>query len=251
MTDRALPVCIGISLALHLLVIGHGLGSRPADARAVPPEPVAIRLRLRGPAAEVIEAEAPTPAVAVSPEPLPPVPGAPPEPRRPEPVPVPPPVTKPESPPARSTHEPDPRERARIGPTARPVRAKPSSEAAEGVVDPPGVSAAPSDSVPATGQDGDDEDRLARYVEAIRSRVEDRKRYPPLARKRSVEGRVVARVAIGADGRIDAVEYDGRAEPLLRRATESAIRAAAPYPAPPDGAITIELPVDYSLRDAS
>lgn len=103
----------------------------------------------------------------------------------------------------------------------------------------------------ATGAEGEDEDRLARYVESLRSRVEGRKRYPPLARKRSVEGRVIARLVIRADGDLDSLELRGTNSPLLRRATRDAIRSAAPYPAPPDGALTIELPIDYSLRDAS
>ncbi|MFO0688332.1 MAG: TonB family protein [Myxococcota bacterium] len=103
----------------------------------------------------------------------------------------------------------------------------------------------------ATGRGDEQDDPYARYIESVRTAVQARKHYPPLARKRAVEGRVVARVAIRADGRIQAIDFEQGAQPLLRRATHDAIRAAEPYPAPPSGAVTIELPIDYSLRDAS
>ena len=106
-------------------------------------------------------------------------------------------------------------------------------------------------SQPAEDVSRDSQDRLASYVETVRRRIQDRRRYPPLARKRAVEGRIVARLAIRADGRIESVEFRDSAPRLLRRATDDAIRKAAPYPVPPGGALTIELPVDYSLRDAS
>lgn len=255
MTDRALHVCIGLSLALHVLLIGQGLGAGRADAIAEPREPVPVRIRLRGPQTQRVETTSPTPPVVRESEPpapvAKPVAKSDPKPPKPRPKPPEPPLAKREPPPEPSPAAPHVQEVARVEPETHAVAEPTTSALEEAVNAAPSVSAAPSEISRATGREDDEEDRLARYVEAIRSRIEGRKRYPPLARKRSVEGRVVARVAIGVDGRIRSVEYDRGAQPLLRRATEDAIRAAAPYPAPPDGALTIELPIDYSLRDAS
>ncbi|MBK7948300.1 MAG: energy transducer TonB [Deltaproteobacteria bacterium] len=252
MSDRALKLCIGLSLAIHLIV-SLGLSGARFTTTSVRPPPAAppVRLRLAGASSEPERADARRPEVSAAPP-------------RTEPTRNPAPKTKPELQPENAESvlqesvRPEPAVEATATPAPLPatsnalaaleVQAESNPERFEAGAS---SSTAPAGSAGAGSVDEQAADLLARYVEAIRARVRDRKRYPPLARKRAVEGRVVARIAIRADGRLDAVEFDDDAPPLLRRATDEAIRSAGPYAAPPAGAITIELPVDYSLRDAS
>jgi|JI10StandDraft_1071094.scaffolds.fasta_scaffold130724_3 protein TonB len=249
MSDRALRIGVGLSLALHVLAAVGLSGPRFATPILRPPaQAPAVRVRLSGPP------EISTPIAADRP----PVAAAPPSARPESPIPKKP-ATRPEETSPRPTTRPVP----------EPVAPEPESIVAEparqnlAAVDP---EVSPRAARPAGGRPGEadsahlpsdrasaeeEANRLARYVEAVRARIEARKRYPSMARKRAVEGRVVARVAIRADGELTGIEFDGAAPALLRRATDDAIRAASPYPAPPAGPLTIELPVDYSLRDAS
>lgn len=235
MPDRSLQICVGLSLAIHLIA-SVGLSGERGETKLVRPPTAAapVRVRLAGPPSEPAATEGARPNASAAP------PRTEPAPSRPKPV-----TRKPEAESVVATPAPEnpPIELAALD--AQPFM---SDEA----VDSGSPSPTAPDRLPGeSASEEDEEDRLARYVDAIRTRVHDRKHYPPLARKRAVEGRVVARVAIRADGSLTAVEFDGKAPPLLRRATEDAIRSAAPYPAPPAGAMTIELPVEYSLHDAS
>jgi len=261
MKDRALRNGIATSLGLHVLlgIAVAWLGQHAAPALPKPAATEILYVRLAGPKTKVIDAEAgrgvamPRRGAAKA---LPPVSAPPPEARPVEPE-APKPTVKPPPEPA---PEPTPEADPIASPVAVASRADSSASRADagssagserGSVDEAGGTSGGGAMGRATGGGGDEENRLARYVEAIRSRIQTYKRYPPLARKRSVEGRVVARVAIRADGRIATIDFESGAQPLLRRATDDAIRGAAPYPAPPDGEITIEFPIDYSLREAS
>lgn len=250
MSDRAFQLGIGLSLALHVVAAIVLSGPQWATPIVRPPAQAAsVRVRLASPQRAAAATEANPPAVAAPP----------PARERPERTAK---RVELKNEHARPQAEPEPLVEARTeapepGPPDAPptqtlAAASPASTpnelATESGVPGPSPAADLPSARPATE---DDASRLARYVEEIRARIEARKRYPAMARKRSVEGRVVARVVIRADGRVSAVEFDGGAPALLRRATDDAIRAAAPYPAPPAGAMTIELPVDYSLRDAS
>jgi protein TonB len=104
---------------------------------------------------------------------------------------------------------------------------------------------------PTTERLRDSEERLARYVAEVRAMILAQKRYPRLARKRSIEGAVEARIEIGADGSLSGLRLSESAPRVLSRATEEAIERAAPFPTPPEGVRVIEIPVDYSLLDAS
>jgi len=246
MSDRAFPIAVGLSLALHGIAAIALAGPRVATPIVPPPaQAPSVRVRLAGPPQVEAASDSRPPTVAAAPprrerteridENV--------EPERPQPAPEPVLDAGPPDPEARSLESAPTTTLAAVDPEAASNAAR--SEAR--FSDPSG-----SADLPSTRPSAEDEsNRLARYVEAVRERIEARKRYPSMARKRAVEGRVVARVAIRADGRVSAVEFDGGAPALLRRATDDAIREAAPYPAPPAGALTIELPVDYSLRDAS
>lgn len=245
MSNRALQISIGLSLAIHLIVSIALSGERWTATVVRPPAAASpVRVRLAGPSTDRPRAASPQPTVKAAPP-------------RPAPAPAPRPEaeTRPsktlpnETPPIKTPPGESPSsEPAAVETAAVDVAALSSDIGSDGGA--PGPST--PDRRPGPGSSNEDEeDRLARYVETIRARVQARKRYPPLARKRAVEGRVLARLAIRADGRLSTVEFEGDVAPLLRRATDDAIRSAEPYPAPPAGAITIELPVDYSLRDAS
>ena len=251
MSDRAFQIGIGLSLALHL--VAAAMFSRPRWATPIvrPPEQAAsVRVRVASPSRAEAAAVSNPPAFAAPPPPR--------ERERPERV-----VKRIEQaePDTEPAQEPVVEQKTEaeveapeaIEAAAQTLLAAAGASESDAVPTDAGVPGpAPAADLPnALPSEADDPSRLARYVEEVRARIEARRRYPAMARKRSVEGRVVARVAIRADGRVSAIEFDGGAPALLRRATDEAIRSAAPYPAPPAGAMTIELPVDYSLRDAS
>lgn len=77
----------------------------------------------------------------------------------------------------------------------------------------------------------------------IRERVRERLIYPPLARRQGWTGQVRVEFTICADGSIEGLKISassGRA--LLDQQAMRAVRAAAPFPAPPAPAI-VNLPV--------
>ena len=90
------------------------------------------------------------------------------------------------------------------------------------------------------------------YFEMVRRRVEHNKRYPDFARKRQLEGRVGVRFVIAADGRLRNVMLVKRAAAeTLNQAALAAVRAAEPFPRPPDalfnGPISLELSIVFEL----
>jgi protein TonB len=97
---------------------------------------------------------------------------------------------------------------------------------------------------------GTDESEIARYVALVRTRVDERKVYPAIARRRGVEGRVVARLRIDESGRLLRLETERGTSAVLGRSARSAIEAASPFPPPPDGEFELEIALQYSL-DAS
>lgn len=97
---------------------------------------------------------------------------------------------------------------------------------------------------------GEDESELARYVALVRMRIDARKVYPAIARRRGVEGRVVARIRIDEAGRVLSLDTASGSSAVLGRSARDAIQAAAPFPPPPDGEFELEIALRYSL-DAS
>lgn len=209
-----------------------------------PSTPVATDYGLEQVVAVQLLARTPLPTSAPASPPAPPtVAPPPPDPREQTPVEAPKPKT---SPPRDAVAPPAPRPQPT--PAAEPVAAIP-------IVMPP-VAAAPavasvSPVEAAPPPVGTQEDELARYVERIRDLVHHQKRYPRMARKRGIEGLVTIRLRIDASGSVDALEIESGAPGILSRATEQAVRQAAPFPAPPDGANVILLDLEYSLRDYS
>lgn len=113
----------------------------------------------------------------------------------------------------------------------------------------PAVSAAfptpePASAVPA----GTDRDERAEYVHYVGGLVKEQRRYPRLARKRKITGEVLVEIEIGPHGDVTAVRPVSESPRVLLRATEEAIRRAAPFRSPPGGSIAFRLPLAYDLQ---
>ncbi|MFO7496193.1 MAG: TonB family protein [Desulfobacterales bacterium] len=102
----------------------------------------------------------------------------------------------------------------------------------------PPAAAAPSGAVASTRD----------YLEMVRMRVENKKRYPDLARKRQLEGRVGVRFVIAPDGRLQqAAVVSPAAAEILNQAALAAVRAAEPFPRPPATLFSGPIPVEVSI----
>ncbi len=91
-------------------------------------------------------------------------------------------------------------------------------------------------------------DAMPSYVAEVRRRIESKKRYPAMARRRREEGRVLARVSISSNGALRGLDLEEKAPLSLRRATRSAIQGAAPFPVPPRGEVMVEISVVWQVR---
>jgi len=90
------------------------------------------------------------------------------------------------------------------------------------------------------------------YLAIVRIKIEQHKKYPPLARIKQNEGRVVVRFVITLEGRakkIQVIKSSGYKS--LDEAALKAIKTAAPFPKPPSHlfkrTIPIELPIIFKL----
>ncbi len=98
-----------------------------------------------------------------------------------------------------------------------------------------------------TGTGLDPEEAIRAYIDLVRKRIDALKRYPSLARSRSVEGTVVALVHLAAAGGVESVEIVESPSGLLTEPTRRAILAAGPFPAPPGELRRIRVPIRYRL----
>jgi protein TonB len=170
------------------------------------------------------------------------------------------------APPRRAVVRPAPR-----APVPRPGRApvaipKPAEPASAAAPDRPGAeSAAPAGgmgidvaSAPpggglgtgagqVAGPGGGDE--IAAYLARIHALLSRHQRYPAMARRRALEGSVLLQLRIGADGRIESARAERGAPKLFARSALDAVDRAGRLPAPPRGALLIELPLRFQLED--
>lgn len=220
---------VTLSCALHV-VLASFLAVRwtpRAEPAAIAPVEVVL---LREPAPE--PAASPAPPAATPPRVVPPpAPVARPVPQRrvaakpaPKPAPVAPPVLAP-------------------APVATP--ALPQEAGGTGTPTAAVSSAPPS---PGGGRGTGGGDPVASYVASVLRRIETKKRYPPLAKSRGVEGIVVVTLWISPAGGLERLEVGGGASPLLVSSTRDAIEKASPFPPPPDGMPSIRVPIRYALR---
>ena len=74
-----------------------------------------------------------------------------------------------------------------------------------------------------------------KYLQLVRSRIEENRHYPMIARKLGQEGQVPVRFIIAADGSLKELKLEKSCgNRALDEAALAAVRAAAPFPAPPD-----------------
>jgi len=95
--------------------------------------------------------------------------------------------------------------------------------------------------IPAAGRDRD----FRSAILEIRKRIEAKKRYPLLARRRGWEGDVLVEIVLGGAGELEVLRLLRHSGfPLLDRATLTAVRAAVPFPPVPG---RVKIPVSYRL----
>jgi protein TonB len=86
---------------------------------------------------------------------------------------------------------------------------------------------------------------LEQYLVELLASIEEQKRYPALAKRRSIEGKVQVRFNLACDGRITDLDISG-SHRLLQKAANKAIKAAYPFPEiPPE--LRCPLPIRYAM----
>ncbi len=250
---RSLATWVVVSFLLHLALAGW-LRERRLTASADTPSPEAATVRIAWVAAEPQpEAEeSPMPPIEPSEAPVeePPL-----EPQRqpePEPVPEPPPertaaeAPRPPEPAPEPVAAPQPLETP-----AEPSEELPPSEAAVESVEAPVEPAAPAAVSAAAPTAPVDEsaaaDAMASYIERIQRLIEQHKSYPMMARRRGLEGEVTIELWIDALGSVESISRIGESPKIFWSQTRRAVNSAAPFPAPPDGAVRIVFPLRYDL----
>lgn len=91
------------------------------------------------------------------------------------------------------------------------------------------------------------------YLQQVRTRIEEGRRYPLTARKLGQEGRVLVRFVIATDGGLEELELgESCGTRSLDEAALAALRAAAPFPAPPEeffpDAAAMQIVIAFALR---
>ncbi len=86
------------------------------------------------------------------------------------------------------------------------------------------------------------------YFGLVRARIEERKRYPLVARKRGVEGQVLVQFTINPDGSLKGLKILKKSpHGILNRAALSAVEDAAPFPKPPAKEFTGPIPLQITI----
>jgi protein TonB len=92
-------------------------------------------------------------------------------------------------------------------------------------------------------------DALAAYVARVRDAIARHKKYPSLARRRGIEGRVTLKLSIASDGSVLSSATLGSPPVLLARSALAAVASASPFEPPPAGSLRIEVPIRYALNE--
>jgi protein TonB len=228
------------SLALHGAFFG-ALVAIMLRHPVVPPEPPPIRVQLL----RIAETPAPAPQVAaVVAPPAPKVAPAPPKPKTVAPQPV----------VARVTAKPAPAPKPIApAPVVEAAASAPSQTAAVSAPGPAIESGAASASAGLyTGRSvTGSTDPIDLYIAQMRAMILKHKRYPPLAKRRGIEGYLVLRLVVAADGSVEVgvVESSGTGVALLEEGARAAVAAVSPLPPPPSGRLRFEVPVRFTLKE--
>jgi len=86
------------------------------------------------------------------------------------------------------------------------------------------------------------------YRDIVDRKIRGSVQYPARAKKRNLQGRVVITVTIDAEGGIAAlVVTRSSGHKVLDRAVLKAVRKSAPFSSPPDGPVTVIVPIQFRL----
>ncbi len=241
--DRARPAWrgLGLSLLLHGVVFGMVVAWTPKVIEVV--RTYEVDLVKEQPVVALHQAPPPAPPQAEPPAPPPePKPQAPPP--KPEPVRVaaaqPAPTALPQRP-TLAAVVPAP---LRIAVASAPTPAPAAAEVAT-------TNAAPA----VAAGNGQEEVSDPAYLNTVRTAVARHLRYPELALRRGVEGRVVLRLTLDAAGRLlDSAAGTPKGDAALRTAALAAVKRASPFP-PWQGArdagatLNLTLPIRFKLEE--
>lgn len=127
-----------------------------------------------------------------------------------------------------------------------PEETPPEVKAEPSAVSAPVTSAEAADAVASVAQAASLAQARQHYEQRLMAHIESHKFYPPIARRRGVEGRVhVSFMVIEAGGVASLRCASGPA--LLESAACNAVSAALPLPAPPQG-LSLPLPVSFGME---
>ena len=88
------------------------------------------------------------------------------------------------------------------------------------------------------------------YISELQKRIQSEERYPVEARKRGISGVIDVGFRLNKEGQIVEIHSNSPEKPtLLIEAALAAVKAAAPFPAPPAGISTdFRIPVDFKIK---
>ena len=97
------------------------------------------------------------------------------------------------------------------------------------------------------------DDEFVTYLNQIRDRIEEAKKYPSAAREREKEGRVKVGFTVREDGQVEDISVVASSCPLLDEAAVKLIREVSPFPPFPSSIkqnrIIIQMEVIYELKE--
>ena len=86
------------------------------------------------------------------------------------------------------------------------------------------------------------------YAKTVMTKVMGSVDYPRMAKVRHQEGQVVVALDVGADGKVAASKIEkSSGTQSLDDAALAAVQAAAPYPAPAEGTVTIHGAINFKV----
>jgi len=86
------------------------------------------------------------------------------------------------------------------------------------------------------------------YRSIVDRKIRNSVQYPDRAKKRNLQGRVIVSVTIGAEGKITMLEITrSSGYRILDRSVLRAVKECAPFSSPPDGPVTVIIPIQFQL----
>jgi len=86
------------------------------------------------------------------------------------------------------------------------------------------------------------------YHEMLRNRIESNKKYPSIAKRRHLEGRVKVRLSIDANGMIETVTIaKSSGYKILDNAAVESVKNSSPFPPPPENLFRVPLLIELTI----